>query len=530
MQLQPMKSIRRTGLVLIISTMLLLGTFVDLTQDVAPAPAQAATEQEIFDEVVANIPPQQSRECDGTETGLCNDGTCTHSESEVLACVFSGGVAEWYGTAGPPGAPQGIDPEAAPPIEVLTEAPPPPPPSNLIINGNFESGFYAVPELGFEPPDIGNVPKGWFWYKNRAYGKYTIFNNQTLGLECPYGGEAPPVVEDDPVFGPIPGVTNESATSALGLHIQSSDEQDARIGVYQVIDGLTPGQTYRLSMSGTLQIQSGATTLQPDDPRAPEEAPNHTIELYFDHTANTDWRAIPHEKWTIIEWEEQKLEFKVSRDDDDLAEIQSYQTFVTAQSNQMTIFLTLWRKWANWRTGIASIDCVALQPATSQMMQAAQQRRTNFVDLSGGSAEPSDSSSTSSSDAQPAAAGLQPDTELPITGDQAQPSPEPQSSTATQPDVSTEQEISQPTSSQQPADAVAVDDSSSQTAVVNEQVQSQSTSLPEIVQQPVEETAEAAEISPTSIETNQTSSSILILFGAAIAAFALVGIGLWRMK
>jgi hypothetical protein len=28
----------------------------------------------------------------------------------------------------------------------------------------------------------------------------------------------------------------------------------------------------------------------------------------------------------------------------------------------MTIFITFWRKWANWRTGIASVDCVALIP------------------------------------------------------------------------------------------------------------------------------------------------------------------------
>ncbi|MCB0210897.1 MAG: hypothetical protein KDJ52_16275, partial [Anaerolineae bacterium] len=102
MQLQPLKSIRRTGLVLLSATMLLLGIFVGLTQNTAPAPAQAANENDVFDDVMANRPPQQSRECDGTETGRCSDGTCTHSESEVLACVFNGGVAEWYGADGPP--------------------------------------------------------------------------------------------------------------------------------------------------------------------------------------------------------------------------------------------------------------------------------------------------------------------------------------------------------------------------------------------------------------------------------------------
>ncbi|MCB0213582.1 MAG: hypothetical protein KDJ52_29840, partial [Anaerolineae bacterium] len=422
-----------------------------------------------------------------------------------------------------------------PTIEILTEAPPQPvaAPSNLIINGNFESGFYAVPELGFEPPDIGNVPKGWFWYRNQAYGKYTIFNNQTLGLECPYASDAPPQpVEDDPFFGPIPGVSNESTTSALGLHIQSSDEQDARIGVYQVVDGLVPGQTYRFSMSGTLQIQSGAKTLQPDDPKAPEEAQNHTIELYFDFTGNTDWRAIPHKNWTQIEWEEQKLEFRVSKDNDDLADIQDFETFFTAQSSKMTLFLTFWRKWANWRTGIASLDCLALQPATPQMMQAAEQRRTNFVDLSGGTAHPSNATS---SGVQPAAAGLQPDSELPVTGDQAnlpaQPAPQPAESSSTQ---ANQPQNVQPVQPQQPTEPQTgeVVDTATQPQVVQPDTVSdgQSQPLAETISADTAATDDVTAVAPASTAEDGGNNLILILFGAAAAAIVLVGTGLWAMR
>lgn len=520
MQLKHVQSIRRSGLVLIISTMLLLGSLIALTH--AGEPAQAAAERATFDEVVAARPPQQNRECDGTETGRCLDGTCTHSESEVLACIFSGGVAEWYGADGPPPTPAVPVPVpgAQPTIEVLTEAPPPPPPDNLIVNGNFESGFYAVPELGFEPPDIGNVPKGWYWYKNQAYGKYTIFNNQTLGLECPYASDAPPApVENDPVFGPIPGVSNESTTSALGFQIQSSDQQDARLGVYQVVDGLTPGQTYRLSMSGTLQIQSGAGTLQPEDPKAPEEAQNHTIELYFDQTGNTDWKAIPHEKWTIIEWPEEKLEFKVSKDNEDLADIQSYQTFFTAQSDKVTIFMTFWRKWANWRTGIASIDCVALQPATPQMIQAAEKRRTNFVDLSGGTAN-----------VQPAAAGQRLDSELPVTGDEDLPLPAeaaPAQSEASQP---SQPVVAPAVSLEQPTAATEAVKAQPQTAPAKPQAQPQNSTQPEIAEQPAVDSAETSVVEPSPTRLLESSSSILILLATAVAAVVLVSAGLWRMR
>ena len=238
----------------------------------------------------------------------------------------------------------------------------------LVRNGNFEFGFYQVPELGFEPRDSGDVPIDFGWYRNQAYGKYTIRNNQGFGLQCPLDAavaedlaEMRAEEEASSGFGPVPDYVPLPAANALELNIQSTDQQDARIGVYQTVE-VVPGQDYRFSMSGTIQTQSGATTLQSDDPDDPRQAPNHTIELSFDHTGGTDWQAIPFERRTIIEWREQKLEFKVSEDDSDIADILNFETTVRARSNKMTIFLTAWRKWANWRTTRFIIDCVALVP------------------------------------------------------------------------------------------------------------------------------------------------------------------------
>jgi hypothetical protein len=333
----------------------------------------------------ASLPAQQNMACDGTETGVCRDGRCTHAQDQALACLFNRGVDVWYGEAGPPPTPPPAPAPAAPaaPGAPATDSTVIQGFSNFIENGNFELGFYPVPELGFEPPDIGNVPIGWNWYKSQTYGKYKIDNNERLGITC--GGEFWPErtqqQEDDPRFAPVPGIGQRREgtgatgagvggdTSSLELHMQSTDQQDARLGVYQTVE-VVPGEYYRFSMSGTLQIQSGASTLQPDDPDAPEEAQNHTIELFFDQAGNTDWRAIPHERWTILPWEEQKLEFQVSEDNEDIAEIEDYYTYIRAQSNRMTIFITLWRKWANWRTGIGSIDCVALLPVEPSRLPA----------------------------------------------------------------------------------------------------------------------------------------------------------------
>ncbi|RME75338.1 MAG: hypothetical protein D6784_08120 [Chloroflexi bacterium] len=215
--------------------------------------------------------------------------------------------------------------------------------ANLVQNGNFEYGFYTVPELGFEPPDVGHVPNHWQWFRNEKYGKYNIYNNEGFGLVCP----------DD--------LSSEtSGKNSLSIHIQSTDESDARLGVYQTVP-VTPGVDYLFSISGTIQVQPGGSS--PDI--------NHHMLVYFDHTGNTDWRAIPHEKWIRIPWKEQELEFEVSGPNDpDLAQVEDYYQVVRAKSDKLTIFLMAWRRWANWRTGIFTLDCVSLVPLSEVDVEA----------------------------------------------------------------------------------------------------------------------------------------------------------------
>jgi hypothetical protein len=240
--------------------------------------------------------------------------------------------------------------------------------NNLIANGNFEYGFYPVPQLGFEPPDTGQVPIGWDWYKSNTYGKVTILNNQEFGLVCrddtgaAQATNQPP--DDDSPFGPIPGVVYQRPNNSLSFRFQSTDEPDMRLGVYQIVN-VTPGQDYRFSISGTIQVQSGASTLQPTNPEAPEEAQNHTLEISFDQNGGTNWQAVPLEKRHVVEFTEHKLEFKVSEDDEDIAIIQDFETVVRARSDKMTVFMTAWRKWANWRTTRFVIDCVSLVPVSA---------------------------------------------------------------------------------------------------------------------------------------------------------------------
>ena len=206
---------------------------------------------------------------------------------------------------------------------------------NLITNGNFEAGFYGAPELGFEPPESGAIPNNWSWYKSQAYGKYNIYGIEGFGLVCP---------DDFRLF--------TGNDFSLSFHMQSTDQPDARLGVYQTVN-VVPNQQYLFAISGTIAAQHGADT--PDI--------NNRIELLFDHTGSSDWHAIPHEDWTPLPWQEQELEFKTSGPDDpDLAKVEGYYTIVKARSNRMTVFIDAWRKWPNWRTTIFTVDCISLTP------------------------------------------------------------------------------------------------------------------------------------------------------------------------
>jgi hypothetical protein len=223
--------------------------------------------------------------------------------------------------------PQGVTPQPTP-----TQFPRG---KNLLFNGNFEFGYYPMPELGFEVDEIGNIPHKWGWYKSNTYGKFDIDNNEGFRLICS---------EDEEL--------KTSSLNALAVYMQSTDQADARLGIYQTVD-VVPGKDYLFSISGTIQVQPGAGS--PDI--------NHHAQIAFDHTGGTDWTAIPFEEWVSIPWSRQDLEFKLSGPEDpDLATVESYYTIVQARSNKMTVFVGTWRRWANWRSAVFTFDCVYLVP------------------------------------------------------------------------------------------------------------------------------------------------------------------------
>lgn len=238
------------------------------------------------------------------------------------------------------------DPRLADPVfRNLTEV------DNLLNNGNFEAEYYPAPELGFEPPETGWIPTGWSWYKSQAYGKYSIYANENFRHVCP----------DDYRL-----LTNSDIS--LSFHIQSSDQPDVRLGIYQTVN-VTPGQSYLFAITGTIEAQPGATS--PDI--------NNHVQVLFDHTGGSDWQATPLKDWLSLPWKEQELEFTPSGPNDpDFAKPEGYYTIVKAKSNKMTVFLEAWRRWPNWRTTIFTVDCVTLAPLNQVDVGAVLPRLAQF--------------------------------------------------------------------------------------------------------------------------------------------------------
>lgn len=340
------KILSRFGIIVFVPVLILVGITLGFS-GYEPTSAQAADLDDALFQTQPPIRPPQQGPCDCESGDILNCVNFEYQE-DAQACLqycsdtvgrdvhrLDGNDHNGLACDHLPSNPAAEQTEPTPIPTLVVPEPTVAPSDNLIFNGNFEFGFYQVPELGFEPPDVGNVPHNWNWFKSQAYGKYTISNNEGFGIIC----------RDDVN-------TNTRGRNSLSMHMQSTDQPDARLGIYQTIN-VVPGQDYLFSISGTIQVQPGGSS--PDK--------NHRVQVYLDETGNTDWQAIPNEDWTSLPWPEEELEFEVSGPDDpDIADIHDYYSIVTPESNKMTIFLQGWRRWPNWRTAIFTLDCISLVP------------------------------------------------------------------------------------------------------------------------------------------------------------------------
>ncbi|MCB9137292.1 MAG: LysM peptidoglycan-binding domain-containing protein [Caldilineaceae bacterium] len=169
--------------------------------------------------------------------------------------------------------------------------------AEYIDNGGFEAGF--------NPVFLGHVGKSWGFFTNGGNAGYGFYDEEW----------APVVAEG--------GHGQLIELNAKGI---AAGDNDRYAGIYQHIRGLTPGQSYTLSLSGMMRGVGGG-----DDPYRFETQWGYNSGYDADWTHVTDWQGVD-------------LGGIDARTEP--GEMRSYSTTFTAPASEMTLFIRGWMKWA----------------------------------------------------------------------------------------------------------------------------------------------------------------------------------------
>jgi len=181
-----------------------------------------------------------------------------------------------------------------------------------IYNGSFEEGFGPNGvALGWTRFDNGGKPK-YLWYDD-AWAPVVWDGQHSQGIEVDTKGK--------------PDV-----------------EPDRYAGIYQTVAGLTPGATYQLYFHGMLRA------LESDPDRYNW---SYVVQYGIDYTGGTDWKAVTD--WVVVPWGE--VYPRTSPGD-----MMSYHTSIVAQSEQLTLFIRVWKKWPSGNGElILNLDGISLK-------------------------------------------------------------------------------------------------------------------------------------------------------------------------
>ena len=169
----------------------------------------------------------------------------------------------------------------------------------FLVNGDFEAGFEPIP--------LGHVGQGWGWFYNNAQAEYGFYDETWTPVV--YDGEHSQMIE----------------INTLGF---DQADADRYAGVYQIVAGLTPSATYRLSLHGMLRV------LGQDQDLA---GYNYRVEWGYDPAGGIDWEAV--DNWIEIPWN--TIHGRL-----DPGAMASYTTAFEAPSSKITLYIRVWKKWA----------------------------------------------------------------------------------------------------------------------------------------------------------------------------------------
>ncbi len=169
----------------------------------------------------------------------------------------------------------------------------------FLVNGDFEGGF--------APGPWGEVGAGWTAFTNGGQTTYGFYDETWPPVI--YEGDHAQLIEVDT------------------FHLGSADP-DRYAGIYQTVDGLTVGATYKLSLHGMLRLLSNG---------GEEGDYSYVVQWGYDPGGGTDWTAV--DNWTDLPWNTLYPRLEPG-------EMSAYTASFQAPSPRITLFLRVWKKWA----------------------------------------------------------------------------------------------------------------------------------------------------------------------------------------
>jgi hypothetical protein len=185
----------------------------------------------------------------------------------------------------------------------------------FLTNGNFESGFSSKAK--------GMVGTGWGWFDNGGEATYGFYDETWM-----------PVIYD--------GL--HSQLIEINTFHRAGSDADRYAGIYQVVDGLTAGATYKLSLYGMLRA------LSDDDDRT---GYNYRVQWGYDPNGGTDWTAVTN--WKEIPWDTVYPRLNPGTMD-------NYTASFAAPSSKITLYARAWKKWGTaMRELDVNLDAITLK-------------------------------------------------------------------------------------------------------------------------------------------------------------------------
>lgn len=192
--------------------------------------------------------------------------------------------------------------------------------TNLVVNGDFEGGFVDAA-----------VAKGWGWFTNGGRATYGFYDDMW-----------PPVVKQG----------EHSQLIEINTYKHFPTDPDRYAGIYQVIDGLTPGATYELCFSGMLREEA---------PHPNEDPYRYVVQWGIAANGETDWTKVSN--WVSVPWNTIYVRTAPGP-------MMDYGVRFVAPSSKVTLFIRAWKKWATSNRELdVNIDDVRLVLAPPEAQQ-----------------------------------------------------------------------------------------------------------------------------------------------------------------